>query len=730
MVSARFSLAVMLMAGCCVSPALAASVQSDADSAKKKEEAGVSSSVKEDILVRAQRRNRMEVSGGGQLGALGTKKGLDVPFNIRSYNSSIILNQQAQTLGEVLDNDPTVRTTLGYGNFSEMFIVRGLPVYGDDIAIDGLYGVVPRQLVSPQPYDQVQILNGASAFLNGAAPSGTAIGGNINLLLKKAEKTDLSRLTANYTSNGQGGGAADFSRRFGRDKAFGFRLNAAGMDGQTAIDHERRHDVAVSGTLDWHSDATRISLSMNYQNQYVRQGRGEVFLGTDVGVPRAAAPSVNFSPRWTYADLNYLFGVLSAEHDFGKHITVYGAFGGLSSDEKGNYSNLTVTDAATGDGTLGSMYVPYQQTNESMRAGMRAHFDTGPVKHEINAGGSSLWEHQSTAYSMFFNPSSPVYGNLYSTSRAEAPVQNWIGGNTKNPTRSNYSNLWSLFFSDTMSFWHDRIALTGGFRYQRIYQNSYNYSGDGSRSSHYDEGAFTPVVGLVVHPTRRTSIYFNRIEGLAQGQQASGNVVNLGQVFSPTRSLQYEVGVKYDTGRFMTSLAFYQVTQPNSYTEAFGDSGQMIFRMDGQQRNRGMELTVNGEIVRGLRFNGGITLIDADLRRTAGGVNDGNTAIGVPNYSINGNLEYDLPFLKGVTLVGRVVNTGKQWVNVGNTAHLPVWTRFDLGTRYTFLVARRALTARFGVDNLANSRYWASAFNGYLTQGTPRTFKFSLTADL
>ncbi len=148
------------------------------------------------------------------------------------------------------------------------------------------------------------------------------------------------------------------------------------------------------------------------------------------------------------------------------------------------------------------------------------------------------------------------------------------------------------------------------------------------------------------------------------------------------------------------------------------------------QRNRGAELSINGQILPGLRFNGGATLIDADLRRTAQGANDGHTAIGIPNYTINGNLEYDLPFLRGATLVGRVENTGKQWVNTSNTLHLPVWTRFDLGARYTFAVAHKPLTLRFGVDNLANTRYWASAFNGYLLQGLPRTFKFSFTTDL
>ncbi|MCH4090493.1 TonB-dependent receptor [Acetobacter sp.] len=735
-VKAAPRLLLLLLASCSLVPmSLAAEAQVSTPAANDRPaeaKKGVQADKTENIVIRAARRNRMEVTSGGQLGALGTKKGLDVPFNIRSYNSSLILNQQSQTLGQVLENDPSVRTTMGYGNFSEMFVIRGFPVNGDDISVDGLYGVVPRQLVSPQLYDQVQVLNGASAFLNGAAPSGSSIGGNINLMFKKAENTDLNRVTGDYTSNGQGGGAVDFSRRFGQDKAFGFRLNAAGMDGQTSIDHERRHDAVVGGTFDWHDDKTRIDLNMAYQNQNVQQGRGGVLLGSGVtSVPRPVAPSHNFAQRWAYADLNYLFGTLNIEHDFGKHVTVYGAFGALGSDEQGNYSSFTVTNAATGAGTVGSMYVPYQQNNESTRAGVRAHVDTGPIHHEINAGGSALWEETRTAYSMYSNSAAPLNSNLYNTPQFASPRQNLVGGNLKDPTRSNWTKLYSLYLSDTLTFWHDRIALTAGFRYQNILDNSYKYSTNGSLSAGYDKGAFTPVVGLVIHPTRQTAIYFNRIEGLAKGPQATGaNVVNLGQIFAPYQSVQYELGAKYDIGRFSAGLAFYQISQPNSYTEAYGNTGSLIFRQDGLQRNRGMELTVNGEIIRGLRFNGGLTLIDADLRRTQNGTNNGHTAIGIPNYTINGNLEYDLPFLKGATVIGRVVNTGKQMVNVENTAHLPVWTRFDLAARYTFAAYGKPLTLRFGVDNLANTRFWSSAFNGYLLEGLPRTFKFSFTTDL
>ena len=136
----------------------------------------------EDIIVTAQRENRTEVTRGGSLGVLGDKAAEDAPFSIKSYNAALILNQQPQTLGQVLENDPSVRTTYGFGNAAEQFVIRGFALFGDDVGLDGLYGIAPRQLIAPELYDSVQVLNGASAFLNGAAPGGSGLGGSVNLI--------------------------------------------------------------------------------------------------------------------------------------------------------------------------------------------------------------------------------------------------------------------------------------------------------------------------------------------------------------------------------------------------------------------------------------------------------------------------------------------------------------------------------------------------------------------
>lgn len=695
-------------------------------------------STDEQIVVTAQKTNQTQVIQGGDLGVLGSKAALDVPFSVKSYSSSLILNQQSETLGEVLQNDPTVRTTLGFGNFSEQFVIRGFPLYGDDIAINGLYGVTPRQLVSPELYDQVQILNGANAFLNGAAPGGTAVGGGVNLIFKRAGAKPLTRLVGQYRGDSIFGGALDVSRRFGAAQQFGVRVNAAGHTGDTAIDDEHRDDVTIGGSLDWRGERARVSLDVGYQRYHIDRGRPSVTVAaTAGGVPRPPETDSNYGQAWTYTTLRDVFGVFNAEYDLAEHLTAYVKAGARDGMEKGEYSSLTVTNAATGAATGGRLYVPRTDNNESVQFGVRGRLASGPLTHEINIGGSALWNTGRYGYAFGVFPaavrpapatSGSYATNLYAPRQVAKPADGLVA-NLVDPFPINRTRLKSIFLSDTVSAFDDLVLLTAGLRRQEIDVTTYAYT-NGAPSVRYSAGATTPVVGLVVKPAARLAVYFNRIEGLAQGPIAPANTTNTGQVFPPYKSTQYETGVKYEAPRFAASVALYTTTQPNAYSVTLPGNAQPTYVVDGRQRNRGIELSLNGEPIDGLRLIGGATVTQAKLRATAGGVNEGNDAIGVPDYTVNGNVEYDMPFLRGATLTGRVVHTGEQKVDVANTLELGDWTRFDLGGRYVFLVAERPVTLRLTVDNVADKRYWASAFGGYLVQGGPRTFKASASVDL
>ncbi|MNF78233.1 Ferrichrome receptor FcuA precursor [compost metagenome] len=182
-------------------------------------------------------------------------------------------------------------------------------------------------------------------------------------------------------------------------------------------------------------------------------------------------------------------------------------------------------------------------------------------------------------------------------------------------------------------------------------------------------------------------------------------------------------------GTYGATLGVYRIEQPaDGYTEVIDDTTAR-FVNDGEQVNKGVELNVFGEPIDGLRLLSGVTVMDTELKKTQGGLNDGNHAIGVPTFQFNASVDWDVPGLQGVALNGRMLRTGGQYADAANNLSLPTWNRFDAGARYAFKVQEKDVTLRFGVENVANKKYWESAQGGYLTQGEPRMAKLSGTID-
>ncbi|MDH7637719.1 TonB-dependent receptor [Sphingomonas oryzagri] len=675
-----------------------------------------------EIVVTGQQATK-QVRSDGDLGALGQVDAMSTPFNITSYTARLILDQQAQTIGDVMKNDPAVRVTNGYANSSQMFVIRGFPLNGDDVAMDGLYGVTPRQLVSPELYDSVQVLNGASAFLFGAAPGGSGIGGGINLIPKRATENSFIRLTGTYTGASIFGGNVDASTRFGPDNDLGIRGNFVYRDGTGEIEHEK-HGATVAGlSFDWRHGAGKLTVDLGYELQKANWVEPETFVG-GAEVPEPPKNDHNYGQPWTYTHLRDIYGIVREEVEIAKDTKVFAAFGFRQGREKGNYSAITVTDAATGAGTAYGFPVAFNQDAYAGQVGLRSAFEIAGITNKVNVGASINWSEKRVAYIFEADPTTFNYAtNLYTTPIVDEPPVVFGGGDFDHPTKTGDTNLGSIYASDTIGFLNDRVLVIGGARYQNMEINGYDYNTT-QRNAHYNDHAVTPVVGVVVKPTSYLSLYANRIEGLAQGPEAPASTTNSGAIFAPYRSVQYEVGAKVSIASLTATASLYQIKQPSAYTD-----NTNTFVENGEQRNRGFELSVNGEASRYIRFIGGLTLNRAKQTKTAGGLQDGNYAIGVPKTQINFGVEVVPPFFDKLTVTGRVIHTSSQFVDIDNNLSIPSWTTYELGARYIIVTDSHPITLRATVDNITNKSYWQSSFGGYLLPGIPRTARLSATVE-
>ncbi|MDO7929438.1 TonB-dependent receptor [Pseudomonas sp. KFB-139] len=671
-----------------------------------------------------------QVARSARLGMLGNREIKDVPFSVTSYTAEVIKDKQARTVGDVLLNDASVRQSAGFGNFSQVFTIRGLPLQTDDISFNGLYGVLPRQIITTEALERVELFKGPNAFLNGISPQGSGIGGSVNLVPKRAQDTPTRSATLDYTSDSQVGGHLDLGQRFGEDNQFGTRINLAQHEGDTAIDDESQRSALIAIALDYRGERLRLSADLGYQKERINQGRAVVY-PTGTSVPKAPSAKHNYAQDWTWSELEDTYGMLNGEYDLNDNWTAYAGVGAKHTRENGVYSSLYVSDAS-GTARGGFLYPPHDEDNKSVMGGLNGHFATGPISHQVNFGLAGVWGEQRSAYEALY-VANRFPSNLYNPVQATRPTPpaTYFGSDINDPRIVGKNRMKSAAVSDTLGFVDDRILLTVGVRRQSIEVDSWN-TASGARTSNYEESITTPVYGLVLKPWEHVSFYANRIEGLAQGPTAPGSgVTNINEVFPPRRSKQTEAGVKLDWDSFGATLGVYRIEQPNSATYPNAGSSLGTFRVDGEQLNKGAELNLFGEPLDGLRLLAGAAWMDTELKKTAGGLTDGNQAAGVPRYQFNLGADWDVPGINGAALNARLLRTGGQYVNSTNTLSIPAWTRVDLGARYRFKLEERDITLRANLENVANKAYWASAStsNSYLTQGTPRTLKVSATVD-
>jgi iron complex outermembrane receptor protein len=656
------------------------------------------------------------VARGAGVGLLGNQDVMKTPFSITGYTEKTIRDQQARTLQDVLNNDPSVRTNAPPNSGIQGFFIRGFPVFAQDIAFNGLYGVSDSFNPALEPIERVEVMHGPSAMLSGMAPFGT-IGGTINLIPKRATDQPLTRFTTGFISNGQSYNAIDVGRRYGTNGEWGVRFNGAYQSGQTPIDNQSQEYGVTSLALDYRGDRLRFSLDLGYQKLDFDSPLRNRSVLPGFAIPRAPDLSINQQQPWEFRDSDNRSIAARAEYDLTDQLTVYSAYG-HSFFHQVYFGGLPSIINANGDYRDVIQETPYQTSSDTGEVGLRDKFDTGPVKHQIGVVASGLWQDTGlTNTPVGSTITSNIYNPVYAAPRSDAGLPLYAPNTA---TRFNRS----VAIADTMSVLDDHVELTLGGRWQGISATTLSPT-SGLTTSSAENEAISPGAGIVIKPIERLSLYANYLEGLTSTAPPT-NAVNLNQSFPATVSKQVEAGAKYDFGSVGLTVAGFEIKQPSGFL----DPTTRVFALNGEQRNRGVEVNLFGQPIEGLRVVGGVSWIEGVLTEASNPAYNGNTAVGVPALQLNLYGEYDLPaFARGVTLTGRVIHTSSQYYDQANTQSIPAWTTLDLGMRYTTTIEHTAVTLRANVQNVTGVNYWASTGRGILSPGAPRTYLLSASFD-
>jgi len=650
-----------------------------------------------------------QIARGGDLGILGKTDQMNVPFSTTNYTSELIENQQALTIADVVMNDASVRTLQARGGYGDDFQVRGFSLSMRDVSVNGLYGLSPSTRLPLEVIERVEVLKGPGSLTNGVGPSGS-IGGSINVVTKRAGDVPLNRLTATYMGKAQFGTHLDVGRRFGEDNQWGVRVNGVWRNGEGNIDGGRQRLGLASVGLDYEGQGLRWSLDALTTSGKTTEFRPQsAFLAGITQVPAVPDSRTNFNPGTELLDKAKTV-ISRVEYDINANTSVYGGVGysDVSSDQ--SFPTAVQRIDSLGNFTVRNGFYDEFNKTTSADVGLRTRFKTGAIGHTVVAAANYMDRESGYFYQL---TTKAVPSNIYNPS--PLPAIDFVRGA---PTKNAELTQHSLALADTMALFSDRVLVTVGLRDQTIDQKN------ASSTTLYKASAVTPLAGVVFKPQNNVSVYANYTAGLSAGGTAGPNTANAGQVFAPQKSKQYEVGVKVDWGRMTTQAALYQIQRPGSMTDPVTN----VYSFGGETRNRGLELTAYGEIQKGLRLLASAAFNNAKLSRTAGGVNQGNDANGVPDRTFNLGLDWDTPWVEGLSLNGRVIHTSSMYYDAANILRMPGWTRLDLGARLRTHVAGKPVVLRASLENVSNKSYWVTAA-GYTTTGAPRTLMLSAQVD-
>ncbi|WP_416676526.1 TonB-dependent siderophore receptor [Egbenema bharatensis] len=268
----------------------------------------------------------------------------------------------------------------------------------------------------------------------------------------------------------------------------------------------------------------------------------------------------------------------------------------------------------------------------------------------------------------------------------------------------------------------DNLRLLVGGRFDWV---SSTGEGDFRPDRTSNDSAFSPRIGLVYQPSDTVSLYTSYSQSFQPARTFNlFNAGGEGEPFEPTRGTQYEVGVRTDwlDGRLSATLAAYQITKTNVITPdpdpslaARGFSVQV-----GEQRSRGIELDIAGEILPGWNVIASYAYTNAEVTED-NSISVGNRLRGVPENQASLWTTYIIQEgdLEGLGFGLGLFYIGDRQGNLNNTFTLGDYLRTDAALYYR----RDRFNAAINIRNLLDINY----FNANLYRGDPFTITGSVS---
>ncbi|AFJ48676.1 TonB-dependent receptor [Shimwellia blattae] len=649
-----------------------------------------------------------QVSGAGfktddiEVGPLGNRGWVATPYSSTTVTRDMIDNQQAMSVSELLKYSPSTQMQARGGMDVGRPQSRGMQ--GSVVAnsrLDGL-NVVSTTAFPVEMLERMDVLNSLTGALYGpASPAG-----QFNFTAKRPTEQTLRRVTLGYQSRGAYTGHIDLGGHLDDGHKLGYRINLLNEDGEGSVKNSTLRRKLLAVALDWNiQPGTQMQLDYSHY-EYLKKGYpGGFSYGPGVKLPSAtSAKDKNLSLKTAGNDLTTDTVSTRLIHYINDDWYVSGGVGWQQADRAMRSVSSTITDNQ-GDikRSLSNASAAGRFRVLSNSVTLNGHLTTGSVGHDVALSTTGyVWSlYSSKGASQRYDLGTT---NMYNPSPMEEPADGKIHKNGAR-YKSSQNTQQSVTVGDTVTFNPQWSAM---FYLSQSWMQTRNYASGGGKTSETNNNGLSPNVALMYNITPSVMAYVSYADSLEQGGTAPTNagLKNEGQTLDPYRSRQYEVGLKADVAGMNLGAALFRLKRPFAYV----DTRDMEYKEQGDQLNKGLELTASGNVWQGLNIFSGVTFLDPQLKNTVSESTSNKRVVGVAKVQANMLMEYSLPSVPQWVYSANVHYTGKRAANDTNTSWAGSYTTLDLGTRYTTKINNVPTTLRIAVNNVTNEHYWASIF--------------------
>ncbi|MGV0026873.1 TonB-dependent siderophore receptor [Phormidesmis priestleyi] len=614
----------------------------------------------------------------------------DVPASIQVIPRQLIEDQNVQRIQDAVQNVSGVTKQGNFGGTdSGSFILRGFFNEGAENLRNGFRDNDFYSSVDIGNIERIEVLKGPASVLFGRVEPG----GIINVITKQPLNTPY--YSASFTAGNYAfyRPSVDLSGPLNSDGSLLYRLNLAYQNSESFRDFNFTERVLVAPVLTWKiSDRTSLTLETEYVNNRYRFDRGIPVVGNrpaDIPISRFLGyPSLDEDDPQNDRTLRASYVL---QHQFSENWKLRNALS-ISS------LKLTGTGVSVGFGDIIDDQFQektfeggegFLRENYTLQTELTGKFRTGAIAHQLLLG---VELNRNTRWLDFAEADLPAIDIFNPDYSVERPV---LASIYQEVTRT---NTLGIYIQDQVTLANNLKLLVGG-RFDLTKQNS-DFPLDATNTEQSDN-AFSPRIGIVYQPLPPLSLYasYSRSFTPVVGRSRTNSP------FEPQRGTQYEVGIKADlSDRVSATLAAYQITKTNVLTIDPEDPDFSI--QVGEQRSRGIELDIAGQILPGWNVIASYAYTNA-ITSEDNTIPVGNRLSNVPQHATSLWTTYEIQRggLKGLGLGLGLYYVSDRDADIENTATLPGYFRTDASIFYKLDRWRFAVNFR----NLFNQKYYETA---------------------